>query len=176
MGEIKINQNDISSCRILCLFVQQPNYDVCDGQDKFFNPLSVYNMGQNILNGILGPSSGGARFGGVTVNTQFQNFGNFNGNFNSGVINGRRGGQVGGIGAPTSNSRFQNFGTFNGNANTGVMTGGNQRINYGGVQSGGFGNQATNGGNQAINMTGTQNKFDIEALLAALMRVFEKKF
>merc|ERR1712131_552568 len=153
----------------------QQNYNVCDGQDKFFNPLSVYNMGQNILNGLLGPSTVGAGFGGVTVNTQFQNFGNFNGNFNSGVINGRRGGQVGGIGAPTSNSRFQNFGTFNGNANTGVMTGGNQRINYGGFQSGRFGNQATNGGNQAINMVGTQNKLDIEALLAALMRVFEKK-
>ena len=147
---------------------QQPNNyqyqqhnDICDGQDKFFNP-SVYDMGQNILNGLLGPSSGGAGFGGVTVNTQFQNFGNFNGNFNSGVINGRGGGRVGGIGAPTSNSRFQNFGTFNGNANTGVMTGGNQRINHGGVQSGGFGNQATNGGNQAINMIGTQNKLDIE--------------
>jgi len=140
----------------------QQNYDVCDGQDKFFNPLPVYDMGQNILNGLLGSSSRGPGFGGVTVNTHFQNFGNFNGNFNSGVINGRRGGQVGGIGAPTSNSRFQNFGTFNGNANTGVMTGGNQRINYGGVQSGRFGNQATNGGNQAINMTGTQNKFDIE--------------
>lgn len=140
----------------------QQNYDVCDGQDKFFNPLPVYDMGQNILNGLLGSSSRGPGFGGVTVNTHFQNFGNFNGNFNSGVINGRRGGQVGGIGAPTSNSRFQNFGTFNGNANTGVMTGGNQRINYGGVQSGGFGNQATNGGNQAINTIGTQNKFDIE--------------
>merc|ERR1712136_612689 len=121
MGEIKINQNDISSCRILCLFVQQPNYDVCDGQDKFFNPLSVYNMGQNILNGILGPSSGRAGFGGVTVNTQFQNFGN-----------------------------------FNGNVNTGVISGGSQRINYGGVQSGRFGNQATSGGNQAISMFGTQ--------------------
>jgi len=140
----------------------QQNYNVCDGQDKFFNPLSVYDMGQNILNGLLGPSSGGAGFGRVTVNTQFQNFGNFNGNFNSGVINAHRGGQVGGIGSPTSNSRFQNFGTFNGNANTGVMNGGSQRINYGGVQSGGFGNQATNGGNQAINMIGTQNKFDIE--------------
>merc|ERR1712131_339940 len=105
----------------------QQNYNVCDGQDKFFNPLSVYDMGQNILNGLLGPSSGGAGFGRVTVNTQ-----------------------------------FQNFGTFNGNSNTGVMNGGSQRINYGGVQSGGFGNQATNGGNQAINMIGTQNKFDIE--------------
>merc|ERR1712131_190084 len=153
---------------------QQYN-DICDGQDKFFNPLSVYDMGQNILNGLLGPSSGGAGFGGVTVNTHFQNFGNFNGNFNSGVINAHSGGQVGGIGSPTSNSRFQNFGTFNGNANTGMMNGGSQRINYGGVQSGGFGNQATNGGNQAINMIGTQNKIDIEALLAALMRVFEKK-
>ena len=135
----------------------QQNHDVCDAQDKFFNPLSVYDLGQNILSGLIGPSSGR-----VTVNTQFQNFGNFNGNFNSGVINGHRGGQVGGIGSPTYNSRFQNFGTFNGNANTGVMTGGSQRINYGG-QSNGFGNQGMNGGNQAVNLIGTQNKFDIQA-------------
>ena len=44
----------------------QQNHDVCDGQDKFLNPLSVYDMGQNILGGLLGPSAG---FGGVTVNT-----------------------------------------------------------------------------------------------------------
>jgi len=114
----------------------QQNHDVCDGQDKFFNPLSVYDMGQNILGGLLGPSVG---FGGVTVNTQFQNFGNFNGNFNSGVINSHRGGQVAGIGQPTYNTRFQNFGSFNGNANTGVMNGGSQRINYNsGGQSNGF--------------------------------------
>ena len=114
----------------------QQNQDVCDGQDKFFNPLSVYDMGQNILGGLLGPSAG---FGGVTVNTQFQNFGNFNGNFNSGVITGHRGGQVAGIGQPTYNTRFQNFGSFNGNANTGVMNGGSQRINHNsGGQSNGF--------------------------------------
>jgi len=130
----------------------QQNQDVCDGQDKFFNPLSVYDLGQNILGGLLGPSAG---FGGVTVNTQFQNFGNFNGNFNSGVINGHRGGQVAGIGQPTYNTRFQNFGSFNGNANTGVMNGGSQRINH--------------------NSGGQSNGFDIQALMAALMRVFEKK-
>ena len=66
----------------------QQNNDVCNGQDKFFNPLSVYDMGQNILSGLIVPSSGGAQFGGVTVNTQFQNFGTINGNVNTGVMNG----------------------------------------------------------------------------------------
>ena len=45
-------------------------------------------MGQNILSGLIVPSSGGAQFGGVTVNTQFQNFGTINGNVNTGVMNG----------------------------------------------------------------------------------------
>jgi len=143
--------------------LQQPNAyqheyqaDLCAGQDKFFNPPSVYNMGQNILNGLMGSNSpGGAGYGSVTVNTHFQNFGNFNGNFNSGQITGNRDGGRGGIGSPTYNTQFQNFGSFSGNVNTGLMNGGNQRINY--------------------NNGGQNNGFDIQALLSALMRVFEKK-
>ena len=49
-------------------YQQQYQADLCAGQDKFFNPPSVYNMGQNILNGLMGSNSpGGPGYGTVTV-------------------------------------------------------------------------------------------------------------
>ena len=49
-------------------YQQEYQADFCAGQDKFFNPPSVYNMGQNILNGLMGSNRpGGAGYGSVTV-------------------------------------------------------------------------------------------------------------